>query len=194
MGFTRHIEELRKSRPSRVEGDRKEFWGQLAQDQSRSNPLLNKSLAKFKKEGMQPDIAVDLGCGNSGPAIDLLKDGWEVIAVDNSEQVLANLRRSVCAVDQSWITTGRLRLVCEDMETYQFPKDVRIILAKDSFPYCDPKKFKIIWGRIYDSLGVGGCIIENLFPMPEIPASAMIGDPDLIRAMMTISMNRSLGM
>jgi len=160
-------ERIKKEEAKWVGDDKREFWGNFTRRPSEISPLVQKVLNKFHEEQIEPGTAVELGCGNSEAAIKLLQKGWKVIAVDNSEGALENLENRVNDFGSNWIEEGSLTLVCQDMETYEFPKNVRLILAKDSLPYCDPQKIINVWNKIYESLEVGGRVFGNFFPNPN---------------------------
>lgn len=137
----------------------------------REDELLETTLTKFQEEGTAPGLAVDLGCGNSFPTIRLLQKGWKVIAVDFSKGAIERLRETANKYGSNWLRDGQLTLVCQNIETYQFPKNVRLIMANNSLPFCNPAKIKQIWDRAYASLEVGGRFIGNFFPKQILPGS-----------------------
>lgn len=160
------VKRLEKESQKWLYEDRSSFWGDFTQSPSRISQQLENSLIKFQEEGIKPGIAVDLGCGNSSSTIYLLQRGWKVIAVDSSKKVLENLHKRANEQGSNWITDGQLTLVCQKIETYEFPQNIQIIVANDSLPYCDPTKVKYVWDRAYISLAKGGRIIGNFFPDP----------------------------
>lgn len=154
---------IEKESQNWIRGNRNEFWSMFTQQPAPVHDLLVKTVAKFEEERVPPGVAVELGCGNSQSAIYLLQKGWKVIAVDNSEGVLDHLKELVHQSGSNWIQDGQLTLVCQEMEEYQFPLNVRLIFARDALPYCNPNKLKIVWDRAYDSLEKGGRIAGNFF-------------------------------
>ncbi|MGH2637992.1 MAG: hypothetical protein ACRDF4_01685 [Rhabdochlamydiaceae bacterium] len=105
----------------------------------------------------------------TNPKLRLLQKGWAVIAVDSSQTALQCLAQQANLSDSNWITDGQLILVHQDMKNYEFPKDVKIILANNSLPYCDPLGFQTIWKKAHASLATGGRMIGNFFPVPNDP-------------------------
>lgn len=66
----------------------KEFWDDLYTNRIadwRGKPNVN--LVKYA-QGLKPGNALDIGCGDSGDAVWLAKNGWSVTSVDVSEVVL----------------------------------------------------------------------------------------------------------
>ena len=98
----------------------------------------NSCLDKFELEHVEPGLAVDLGCGNSFLVSELLKRGWEVIAIDNSIEALGRLAKRI----ERTIPEKRnnLTYIISDIETCPIPNGVRFLVAKDSLPYSNPLK------------------------------------------------------
>lgn len=143
------------------------FWASLTQRPFPINKQLQNSLPKFKKEGLKSQTVVYLGCGNSESTIYLLERKWNVIAIDNSQGALENLLQRTNQLNPNWIQNGQLKLVCQNMETYCFPKNVQIVLADNSLMHCDPMKIRDLFKSIYASLSKGGRIIGNFYPAPK---------------------------
>jgi hypothetical protein len=92
--------------------------------------------------GASTGTAVDLGCGGKSTAtIELLGRGWKVIAVDSSQVALEALQEFAVAKYSDCVSSGQLTLVCARIEGYRFPRHVEMILAIETFPYCDPPAF-----------------------------------------------------
>lgn len=130
-----------------IEGDRKDVWSFFTQG---IDPRIPDHIQKAFSEQIQPGLAIELGCGNSAVVSKLLQRGWKVVAVDNSPEALTNLQMRISKTDSARMKN--LTLVCADMETYQFPDNVQLIVAKDSFPYCNPSKIVEVWDKAYQSL------------------------------------------
>lgn len=130
------------------------------------NKLIN-CLDKYKKEGVNCRTAIYLGPGNDYNTTLLLERGWKVIAVDNSEGVLINLKKRVQQLNPNWIISRQFTYVCENMETYRFPENVQIVLAQNSLVHCDPLKIRNLFRKINLSLKKGGYLIGNLYLPPK---------------------------
>lgn len=140
-------------------GDRREFWGQVAQTPSYPNPLLYAALTRYEASGETPGDAVDLGCGNGIQTFALLARGWRVTAVDSSSGALARLQQRVDELAPRSIVEGQLTLVCQEIEAYEFPKTVRMIVAIHSLPYCNPSKIQGVLEKAHAALECGGRIV-----------------------------------
>src|SRR5579863_5896486 len=116
--------------------DRNDLWGNLTK---KPFPLCD-NLSRLYKERIETGTAVDLGCGNCESTTYLLQMGWKVIAVDSSKIALENLQQRANRLDPTWIQNKQLILVCQDMETYRFPKNTQLVLAQNSLMCCNPEK------------------------------------------------------
>ena len=64
------------------------------------------------ESGLEPGLALDVGCGSGRDAVHLAKRGWRVTAVDFSEEALATARRRATeqGAEVEWVQgdVGRL--------------------------------------------------------------------------------------
>jgi SAM-dependent methyltransferase len=147
--------------------DRNDLWGGLTKKPFPLCDNLKSSLSRFYKERIETGTAVDLGCGNCESTTYLLQMGWKVIAVDSSEIALENLQQRANRLDPTWIQNKHLTLVCQDMETYRFPRNTQLVLAQNSLMCCNPEKIGDLFKKIYASLAVGGRLIGNFYLPPK---------------------------
>lgn len=161
----------RLSRESKIwkdyQHDRTELWDEFQSQHSTSGPLLSivaKAITRLESCNIQKGIAVDLGCGISTTAFNLLEQGWKVYAIDNSNSVLETLAERVSDMGKSWIANGQLVLVNQAIEKFDYPEKVHLIIATDSLPYCDPKKINRVFLEAKNALLPQGVFVCNLFP------------------------------
>jgi SAM-dependent methyltransferase len=105
-----------------------------------------------------PGTAVDLGCGHGMDTIRLLKQNWEVLAVDPSEEGIKRLKER-----DDLPKSGVLKTRCTSFQEFTFPNKVDLINASKSLPFCDPKDFEAVWKNIINSLGSGGIFCGHFF-------------------------------
>jgi tellurite methyltransferase len=114
-------------------------------------PTLLAALDNLAAEGARPGHAVDLGCGIGRDALELLRRGWRVTAVDQEAAALKRLAAE-----------ARARRV-------PAPEPVRARLEEIALPPCDlvnasfslflcgsPEAFPPLWRRIRMALRPGG--------------------------------------
>ncbi len=123
------------------------------------HPTLLKALALFENEGNQKirQRAVDLGCGSGNDSLELLRLGWEVVAIDREAEALGWLRAGIAPEEQKQLETIQV-----DFEDVQFPK-VILINAGYSLPFCPPNTFPSLWEKICASLDPGGRFSGHFF-------------------------------
>ena len=131
--------------------------------------LLRRALGAFEIEGRPPGIAVDLGSGSGPDAVELLRRGWVVHAVDESEGGLAMLTQAAPPEVRPRLTTHARRF-----EDFVFPR-CDLVWSSWSLPYCPRERWPDLWSRIAAALAPGGRFAADLFgvrhawaSMPEV--------------------------
>ena len=104
-----------------------------------------------------PGFAVDLGCGNGRDAIELLRRGWRVLAIDAAPEAAEMLRARPDLPSGADLETRTA--LFED--TSWPPAD--LVNAGFSLPLCPPERFPALWHRIVASLKPGGRFSGQLF-------------------------------
>jgi SAM-dependent methyltransferase len=146
----------------------KEHWAVSSRENHSVNSVFQKALSLSEESGGDL-IAVDLGCGGGCLTSELLKRGWKVTALDSSVESVMHLFEHVeLSLDANQID-DLLSLRCEDMEGFEFPKDISLITAQNSFSFTDPSRFLGLWNRIHGSLKPGGYVAGNVLVRPYNP-------------------------
>lgn len=101
--------------------------------------------------------AIDLGCGSGADTLELLRYGWEVLAVDKTQEGLTITENKT---DPDF--TGRLKTLLAKFEDIVLPKS-DFINASLSLPFCQPEYFNRLWDQIVNSLRKDGRFAGNLF-------------------------------
>lgn len=114
------------------------------------------ALGRFEAEGRGGGRAVDLGCGQGFETAELLRRGWEVVAIDATEDGIRRLRERVGDLG------SRLRTVVSRMEDVEVPS-ADLVHASFSLPYCRPERFPRLWDDIRAAIGPGGRFVGELF-------------------------------
>jgi SAM-dependent methyltransferase len=95
-------------------------------------------------------LAVDLGCGDGRDVVELLRRGWQVVAVDAEPEALRQLAaRNLPGAD-------RITPVHARFEDVPLPLGVRLVNSSFAMPLCEPEAFRALWQRIRDALPPGG--------------------------------------
>lgn len=133
-------------------------WAGYYEGQGERAPrdLLLRALALFEAEGRSGQ-AVDLGCGQGFETAELLRRGWEVVAIDATEEAIRRLRRRIPDND-----APRLRTVVSRMEDVDVPA-ADLVHASFSLPFCPPGRFPRLWSAIRESIRPHGRFVGQLF-------------------------------
>jgi SAM-dependent methyltransferase len=118
--------------------------------------VLLEALGRFEAEGHRGGRAVDLGCGQGFETTELLRRGWEVVAIDATEEGIRRLRERIGD------DAPGLRTVVSRMEDVDVPS-ADLVHASFSLPYCRPERFPRLWDRIRSAIRSGGRFAGELF-------------------------------
>ncbi|MGB3650604.1 MAG: class I SAM-dependent methyltransferase [Rivularia sp. (in: cyanobacteria)] len=102
-------------------------------------------------------IAVDLGCGEGRDTVELLRRGWDVIAIDGEQEAVTRLLK------RPDINTELLQTRVATFENIDLPELLNLINASFSLPFCAPESFPDLWEKIVSSLLRGGRFSGHLF-------------------------------
>lgn len=142
------------------------FWRSHSRNPRAIGELAQRALDEVLKKDPSPGLAVELGCGNSGLVIELLKKNWAVVALDSSSDALKCLAKQINSIGLGTIAEKKLTYACEPMEEYKLPKDVSLNFGENSFHYSKVDNFERLWDRIHGSLKIDGCVGGNLWTCP----------------------------
>ena len=95
-------------------------------------------------------LAIDLGCGDGRDVIELLRRGWEVVAVDAEPKALERLQ------DRPLPAGCTLTPMVARFEDVPLPIGVRLVNSSFAMPLCEPAAFRTLWERIREALPGGG--------------------------------------
>jgi tellurite methyltransferase len=133
-------------------------WAGYYDEQGEREPrdMLAQVLERFDDEGRR-GLAVDLGCGQGFETAELLRRGWEVVAIDATAEGIRRLRRRVPEGDGA-----RLETVVSRMEDVEVPP-ADLVHASYSLPYCRPDVFPRLWREIRSAIRPNGRFAGELF-------------------------------
>ena len=95
-------------------------------------------------------LAVDLGCGDGRDVIEMLRRGWQVVAVDNEAEALKQLQARP-------LPTGHeLTPIQARFEEVPLPLGLSLVNSSFAMPLCEPASFHTLWERIREALPEGG--------------------------------------
>lgn len=117
------------------------------------------ALTNFEQDipNAKSKTAIDLGCGDGRDTIELLRRGWNVIAIDGEQEAITRLK------SRSDINTELLQTRIAKFENIDLQSKVDLINASFSLPFCEPKIFPELWHKIVSGLIAGGRFCGQLF-------------------------------
>ena len=100
--------------------------------------------------------AIDLGCGAGRDTIFLIKNNWNVTAIDreNTKDMIA----SKLTIEE----LKRLKFICQDFENIKLDKS-DLVVANFSIPFCNKKYFNELWNKIVNSINTSRIFCWKLF-------------------------------
>lgn len=126
------------------------------------------ALEKFEEEmsSEQRFFAIDLGCGEGRDTVELLRRGWQVLAIDGEAEGIAQL------LSRPDLNRENLETLINRFEEVEFPADVELINASFSIIFCLPEAFPQLWEKIQFSLKKGGRFCGQLLGERDTWASS----------------------
>lgn len=115
--------------------------------------LYRQAVARFRIAG----AAIDLGCGSGVETLDLLRRGWQALAVDRESQAIKRLFGLVPAEQRD-----RLRGEIVSFQDMTLPS-ADLIWAGVSLPFCDRERFPAVWQKVLAALKSGGRFAGHFF-------------------------------
>lgn len=112
----------------------------------------------FEIENKTSGLAVDLGTGTGRDALFLLKNGWDVFAIDAEPLAIEILLNRVDDEERN-----HLEVMVTPFSDMVLPDDIDLINAGYSLPFCEAKDFSACWQNIVDHLAVGGRFAGQFF-------------------------------
>lgn len=95
---------------------------------------------EFVKMNITPQNAIDFGCGAGRDTIYLIKNGWNVLAIDREDTKELISRK----LDNEELK--RFEFCCENFENVELRKNT-LFVANFSIPFCDKNNFHVLWEK-----------------------------------------------
>ena len=145
------------SEKSTVDRDWSAYYRAVAGRPPRETLLKALDLFDLEKSTKSPRLAIDLGCGDGRDTVELLRRGWQVLAIDGNAEAIAKLCDRQ-GIDSTWLETQVMRF-----ESVILPHSVSLINSSFALPFCHPDDFPNLWSKITASLQSGGRFCGQLF-------------------------------
>jgi len=109
------------------------------------------ALDQFAHEpAIHQHFAFDLGCGDGRDTVEILRRGWQVLAVDKETEAIARL------LQRPDLTPTYLQTQVDSFETLVFPPNLDLINASFCLQFCPSEQFPALWARLVNALAPGG--------------------------------------
>jgi tellurite methyltransferase len=95
-------------------------------------------------------LVTDLGCGDGRDVVEMVRRGWNVVAVDAEPAALQQLAA------RQMPDADRITPIAARLEEVPLPLGVTWVNSSFAMPLCEPARFSALWERIRESLPVGG--------------------------------------
>lgn len=138
--------------------DEEKGWqAYYAKTSLKPRPTLTRALEYFEKNAPKEKIAIDIGCGNGRDTIKLLKEGWQVYAIDSSETAIKLLKEHTTLFDKKNLTAE-----CLTFKQMKWQM-VSLVNASLALPFCNKKNFENVWNNLVNSILVKGAFTGHFF-------------------------------
>lgn len=109
------------------------------------NAMPHDNIKKFIQMNTRNGNAIDLGCGAGRDTIFLIKNNWNVIAIDREDT------KDIIEVSLNAEELKKFKFVQQDFENIQLDKN-DLIVSNFSIPFCNKNHFNDFWLKIVNSI------------------------------------------
>lgn len=112
------------------------------------NALPHKNVQKVLEMDIIPGNAIDLGCGAGRDTIYLIKNGWNVLAIDKEET------KELIEEKLNENELKNFRFSLQNFQNVELENN-SLLVSNFSIPFCGKKYFKEFWNKIEESIEKG---------------------------------------
>lgn len=121
-----------------------------------TNAHPNYIIKRFIELNTKPKNAIELGCGAGRDTVYLIKNEWNVLAIDK-EDVESRIAEKLNNDELNKFRFSKQRF--EDLKL----EINHLLVANFSLPFCDKAEFKKLWKKIDESICKDGYFVGNFF-------------------------------
>ena len=122
--------------------------------------LPHKNVKEFLKIENKKGKAIDLGCGAGRDTIFLIKNNWNVLAIDREDT------KDIISSKLNDEELRRFRFNRQDFENIKLEEN-DLIVANFSLPFCNKKDFKEFWNTIVGSILEDGYFVGTFLGLND---------------------------
>ena len=120
------------------------------------NALPNSILKKFISMNINPQNAIEIGCGAGRDTVYLIKNGWNVLAIDREDT------KKIISSRLNEKEKEHFRFEIQNFESIELENN-NLIVANYCIPFCDKNIFDEFWQKIIKSILKEGYFVGNFF-------------------------------
>ena len=109
------------------------------------NAMPHNNVKKFIQIKAKPSNAIDLGCGAGRDTIFLIKNNWNVTAIDRENT------RDIIEKNLNADELKKFTFMCQNFENIKLEKS-DLIISNFSIPFCNKNFFNIFWTEIVKNI------------------------------------------
>ena len=109
------------------------------------NGMPHDNIKKFIEMNTRNGNAIDLGCGAGRDTIFLIKNNWNVIAIDREDT------KDIIEISLNAEELKKFKFVQQNFENIQLDKN-DFIVSNFSIPFCNKNHFNDFWLKIVNSI------------------------------------------
>ena len=110
--------------------------------------LPHKNICDFIKIQNKSGKAIDIGCGAGRDTIFLIKNGWNVIAIDREDT------KGLIQIKLNNEELKRFKFECQRFENIILEEN-DLVVSNFSIPFCSKNYFSEFWNKIVNSITSG---------------------------------------
>lgn len=124
------------------------------------NAMPHKNVKEFMKLENKKGKAIDIGCGAGRDTIFLIKNNWDVLAIDREDI------KQIISSKLNEEELRRFKFIKQDFENIELEEN-DLVVANFSLPFCNKKDFYKLWNKIVESISEGGYFVGNFFGLND---------------------------
>lgn len=109
------------------------------------NAMPHDNIKKFIEMKTKIGNAIDLGCGAGRDTIFLIKNNWNVTAIDREDT------KNIIEANLNVKELEKFKFICQSFENIQLDKS-DLIVSNYSIPFCNKNNFNDFWTKIVNSI------------------------------------------
>ena len=124
------------------------------------NALPHENVEEFLKIENKRGKAIDIGCGAGRDTVFLIKNNWNVLAIDREDT------KEIISGKLNAEELKRFRFIKQDFENIKLEEN-DLVVANFSIPFCNRNDFNELWNKIVGSISEEGYFVGNFFGLND---------------------------